>query len=265
MKFVYDISGAEPILRDYPVYDAASLNYGTLLQLGTTDPDVGADEGQALVNAYNATAANSGTNIVGMLNENTYESGGTVPDRVPSTTTGPYYGKVIINPLAIYRGEISLAAADDIAITSTAAATLTVPSLADDIDGCFVYFPLTQTGVKGSLRQLIASAAGSATMDSALVTTGGATDTIVIISREFKSPANLGTAGDNFVGSSAAAPEAAVKFIILNRMADLNGGIVPLRYADHSGLNGLDLIRQGIGPKFFYDVLAVDHLFNNVS
>jgi hypothetical protein len=257
MKYAYTLDGSEVILRDYPVYGAAALQYGALMQLGTTDPDSGADEGQAAVIAYNATAANSGTNVIGMLNEAI-----ALADLVaPSTVVGPKYGKIIINPSAVYRGEISLAAADDIAITSTSTTTLTVASLQDDIDGAFVYFPLTQTGVKGSLRQLVASASGSATMDSALVTTGGASDTIVIIPRELKSPCNLSSDATKFVGSDATAIEGAAKFIILSRLIDADGGVEPIRYARHSGLNNLDQVRGGV--KFYLDVIPVDHLFGN--
>ena len=259
MKYAYTLDGSEVILRDYPVYGAAALKYGALMQLGVADPDAGGDEGQAAVIAYNATAANSGTNVIGMLNEDI-----ALADLVaPSTAVGPKYGKIIINPSAVYKGEISLAAADDTLITSTAAATLTVANLQDDIDGAFVYFPLTLTGVKGSLRQLLASAAGSATMDSALVTNGAGTDTIVIISRELKSPCNLSSDATKFVGSDVTAIEGAAKFIILNRFIDMDGGVELLKYKNHCGINNLHLVKGGTGVKFYYDVLPVDHLFGN--
>jgi len=257
MKYAYTLDGSEVILRDYPVYGAAALGYGALMQIGTADPDSATDEGQCAVIAYNGTAANSGTNVIGMLNEAI-----ALADLVaPSTVVGPKYGKIIINPSAVYRGEISLAAADDTAITSTSTTTLTVASLQDDIDGAFVYFPLTQVGVKGSLRQLVASASGSATMDSALVTTGAGTDTIVVIPRELKSPCNLSSDATKFVGSDVTAIEGATKFIVLSRLIDADGGIEPIRYARHSGLNGLDQVKGGV--KFYLDVIPVDHLFGN--
>ena len=40
-KWRYDITGAEPIVRDMPVYDAATLVYGEYVMKGTTDPDSG--------------------------------------------------------------------------------------------------------------------------------------------------------------------------------------------------------------------------------
>ena len=177
----YDTTGAEPILRDMPVYDAATLVYGEFVMKGTTDPDSGADESISLVTGYSATAANSMIDGVGIMNETVDTNSSPSCASAYSTTTGPCYGKVIINPFAIYRTEHSLAAADDVAITSTSGTTVTIASLADDADGYFIYFPTSAAGVKGSLRLLVASAAGSATMDSALTTDGTAADTAVLI------------------------------------------------------------------------------------
>ena len=44
-RWHYDLTGAEPIFMEMPVYDSSNLDNGELLQLGTTDPDSGADEG----------------------------------------------------------------------------------------------------------------------------------------------------------------------------------------------------------------------------
>jgi hypothetical protein len=262
MRYHYDLSGGEAIIRDYPVYDAANLDAGELLMLGTTDPDSGADESQALITAYNATAANQAIDAIGILNESTYESGGTTPSRAPSTTTGPYYGKVIINPLAVYLVEQSLAAADDAAITSTSTTTLTVSSLQDDIDGAWVYFPLTQSGVKGSLRLLAASASGSATMDSALTTTGGSSDTIVLISQPLKYSLPLEAAAKKVSsGDCTAQLNAATNLRILQTYIDRDTGYELMRPQVHYALNNLDQVKGGNGPKFYYDILLKDHIF----
>jgi hypothetical protein len=267
MEWVYDITGAEPILRDMPVYDAATLAKGELLMLGTTDPDSNADQGQALITAYNSTAANSAIDAVGILNDDAYDSAlgtgnYTAPSSVPATATnGAYYGKVIINPFAIYRAEHSLLAADDVAITSTSTTTLTVGSLSDDIDGCYAYFPLTDDGVKGSLRYIVAAASGSCTMDSALTTTGDSSDTVCIIAPALKYATNLTADGTKVASGNCQGIFGATNIRILESYIDRDRGIEPLRKAKHSGLNGLDNCKGGNGPKFYSDIMLKDHAY----
>ena len=251
MRWTYDITGAEPIIRDYRVYDAGALVAGQLMQLGTTDPDSGADQGLALVTAYNATAANTATNALGILLEAVASPGNPI--------TAPSYAKVIINPGAVYRVEHSLAAADDAAITSTSTTTVTVPSLADDSDGYWVYFPTATAGVKGSLRLLTAGASGSATMDSALTVAGTGADTAVLISPELKTAPNLTSAGTIVSSGALTALGGAAKLRILHSYIDRDAGLEILQAGVHEGIDDLDKVKQGLGPKFYYDIVMIDH------
>jgi len=255
MKYSYDFYSHEAIVRDYLVYDAANLDYGELLMLDTTATEPG-----RFVTAYNATAANQAINAIGILNEKTYESGGTTPDT--ATGSGGQYGKIIINPFAIYKVEHSLAAADDVAITSTSTTTLTVPSLQDNIDFNWVYFPLTQVGVKGSLRLITASASGSCTMDSALVTTGGGSDTVVVIAAPGQYSLPL-TAAAKVVASGDCQTQlkAATNIRILETFIDRDQGLEPMKPGIHKGLNNLDKVKGGNGPKFYYKIMLKDHVF----
>ena len=256
-KFHYDLTGAEPIIRDYRIYDSAALAQGEFLQLGTTDPDSNADMSLALITGYNATAANTCIDAVGILNENTFAT--TVPSTAPDSA--PTFGKVICNPFAVYLTEQSLAAADDVAITSTSTTTLTVPSLADDIDGYWAYFPLTASGVKGSLRLITASASGSCTMDSALTTTGNGSDTVVLISPEMKYSFNLEAAATKVSSSNCQAANEATNIRILQTYIDRDLGLEVMRPATHLALNNLDTVKGGTGPRFYYDLLLKDHIF----
>jgi hypothetical protein len=185
-----------------------------------------------------------------------------VPSNLPSTTTGPYYGKVIINPGAVYMVEQAMDAANDVAITSTSTTTLTVPSLQDDLDGAWAYFPLSADGVKGSLRLLVASASGSATMDSALTTAGTNADTVVIVSPGMKYSLPL-TADALKVssGDAQATVNAATNLRILQTLIDRDAGIEVMRPATHNGLNNLNLVKGGIGPKVYYDIICKDHIY----
>jgi len=261
-KWSYDITGAEIILRDVPVYDAATIVDGEFIMLGTSDPDAGADEGISFVTGYNATPANQCIDALGICKETVTTASSPSIASTYSTTTGPCYAKAIINPFAVYMVEQSLAAADDVAITSTAAATLTVAGLQDDIDGCHVYFPLSAAGVKGSLRLLTAAAAGSATMDSALVANGTAADTIVLISAQNKYSLPLIADGTK-VGSGACDTtyNSATNLRILETLIDRDAGLELLTPAKFNGINNLHLVKGGNGPKIYYKVMLKDHIF----
>ena len=51
MKWAYDLTGAEPIIKDIPVYDAATIAAGELVMLGASAYTAGADAGYAAVSA----------------------------------------------------------------------------------------------------------------------------------------------------------------------------------------------------------------------
>lgn len=262
MKWSYDIAESEIIVRDVPAYDAATIVQGELLMKGTTDPDSANDEAISFVTAYDAVAANQAIDALGISLETATTSSTPSIASAYSTTTGPCYVKAIINPSAVYMVEQALDAANDVAITSTAGTTLTVAALQDDIDGCFVYFPLSATGVKGSFRLLTAAAAGSATMDTALTVNGTAADTVVLISAPNKY--SLPLTADSLKVSSGdcqATYNAATNIRILEALIDRDGGLENLMPKAHNGLNNLHLVKGGNGPKIFYKIILKDHIF----
>jgi hypothetical protein len=261
-KWSYDLTGAEIILRDVPVYDAATIAQGELIMKGTTDPDSANDEGISFVTAYDGTAANQAIDALGISLETVTTSSPISVASAYSTTTGPCYAKAIINPFAVYMIEQSLAAADDVALTSTSGTTVTVPSLQDDLDGCHVYFPLSATGVKGSLRLLTASASGSATMDSALVANGTGADTVVLISapNQYSLPLEANALKVSS-GDIQATYKAATNIRILETLIDRDAGLEIVTPAKFNGLNNLHLVKGGNGPKVFYKILLKDHIF----
>lgn len=269
MKWSYDITGAEPIIRDEPVYDAAAIALGELLMLGTTDPDSGADEGISFVTAYSATAANSAVDALGISLESLTTSSDPSVASTYSTTAGPAYAKCIINPFAIYQAEHSTAAADDVAITSTSSTTVTIASLSDDIDGSWVYFNGTTSGVQGSLRLLTASASGSATMDSALTTAGTASDTAVIITPYNKNITNLTADATAVASGNCQGIYGATNIRSLQTIIDKDGGLEIMKPNIHYALDNLDRAKggggasssAGVGAKFYYQIMLKDHIF----
>lgn len=258
MRYAYDITHAEVIIRDYRIFSSSALAQGALMQLGTTDPDSGADKALALVPAFNATPGSTAIDAVGILNENTFAA--SAPNGDPTSTT-PSYGKVIINPFAVYRAEHSQAAADDAAITSTSGTTVTVPSLPEDLDGYWIYFPLTAAGVKGSFRLLTASAVGSATMASALSVAGTAADTVIVIAPELKYSFNLSSDSTKVSSGAATGANDATNIRVLHSYIDKDEGLEILKANIHRSIDNLNLVRSGFGPKFYYDLLLKDHAF----
>lgn len=261
MEWHYDLTGAEPIIKDEPLYDSATIAKGELVMLGGTDPDSGNDEGTSFVTAYSATSANSAVDALGICIETLDTSSSPSIASDYSTTTGPCYGKCIINPFAVYKAEHSLAAAHDQAITSTSSTTVTIGTLADDIDGFWVYFPLTQSGVKGSLRLLTASASGSATMDSALNTAGTSSDTAVLISPPNHYAFNLDTTATKIDSSNCQAVDEATNIRVVQTYIDRDAGLEVMRPNEHYALDDLDKVKGGNGPKFYYDIVLKDHIF----
>lgn len=112
-KFHYDLSGAEPIVRDVPIYAAATIAKGEMVQMGAT--------GGALAAGFitsNVLTTTAGVDSLGVCNEtitttSKADFGDIVSTAATTATpaissiastvaTGSRYGKVIINPLAVY-------------------------------------------------------------------------------------------------------------------------------------------------------------------
>lgn len=257
MRYHYSlVPEDEPIIRDMAIYDGTLLNNGELLMKGTTDPDSNADQGISLITAFGTTTAEA-VDAVGILQDVRYQSGGIAPTAVYATATnGPYYGKVIINPFAIYLAEYDQS--DAITITSTSTTTLTVGSLEDDIDGSFVYFVGTHTGVTGSLRAITASASGSCTMDSALTTTGVSTDTIIRTHMPLSLYNKLNDEATGLSTTAAIGTTVTLRTVENYIQAD-NIPFAPLRKASHKGKNNLSK------AKLFADICMLDHVYNVLS
>lgn len=264
MRYHYSlIPEDEPIIRDMAIYDAALLANGELLMKGTTDPDSNADQAMSLVTAFGTTTAEA-VDAVGILVDSRWNpnvsgvgGAGTIPSAVYATAaSGPYYGKVIVNPFAIYLAEYDQS--DAITITSTSTTTLTVGSLEDDIDGSFVYFVGTHTGVTGSLRAVITAAAGSCVMDSALTTTGASTDTIIRTHMPLSLYNKLNDEATGLSTTAAIGSTVTLRTVENYVQAD-NIPFVPLRKASHKGKNNLQK------AKLFADICMLDHAYNVLS
>jgi hypothetical protein len=252
MQFHYDLTGAEPIVRDVPVYDAsttASFVKGELLMLGATDPDSDADQGISFITAYVSASANEGVDALGTILETVANAAALYNGAAPA------YAKAIINPFAVYLCEYSQAAADDTAITTGGVSTsLTITSIEDDIEGGWAYFPLAAGAAKGKLRFITEATTNTLTVDSAITTTTA--DTIIKILPVNHRLTSL-NAGATALLTKAAAGSTVTFHIAENYIQSDGHGLQPLRPTTHAGLNSLT------NARFYADLVMLDHVYNN--
>jgi hypothetical protein len=258
MKWAYDLCGAEPIIKDEPVYDAAALAYGELLMLGASAFTAGADAGFALVTAVPTTVmANMAVDAVGIcLEDKSTSSSTSVATAHNVTTGGGCYAKVIINPFAIYRAGVT----DGLAVASSASTNEVcitgVPASA--FDGSWVYFNASAGPNYGTLRKVVTSAtAGTQDLDLAATATITTADTVLIIAEKNKYPHDL--AADALTVSTTTVGGFGVTNIrVVENYIDRGAGMEILRYGTHRQ------VELGTGlyvPKFYQDLMMKDHAF----
>ena len=255
MRYFKDIYGAPgPIVELVPVYDATSLSDGALIMQGTTDPDSNADHGVAFVVATTGSSAEA-VDSLGIIQGITGDYGQAVTVTTLPDTAAPPYLRAIVNPGAVYLAEY--AQADTMAVASTSTTTITVTSLEDDIDIGWVFIVTTAvTGNAYNLRQLTASAAGSATMDAALSGGNETSGTAIKILPVNHRLTKLNTAATG-LGTDAAAGSCVALHIKENWIAGDGTTLVPLRAANHRNTN------WNANTKLFAEIVQLDHVFKN--
>lgn len=228
MKWSYDLTGAEPIVKDMPVYDATTLVQGELLMLGASAFTAGADAGFGLVSAYTTTVMSAAAvKAVGinLATKTTNAASNTIPpslsipttqnaNQVPSVatacniTTGVFCtSKVIVNPFAVYQAEVTTADALSIASSSSTSMFTVTGVPVSTFNGAWIYFCASAGPNFGSVRRCISSAtAGTLLMDKAVVNTITTADKVILISPVNMNPymvsADAVTLGQTTVGSS---------------------------------------------------------------
>ena len=252
MKYHYDVTGAEAIVRDLRVYSAGDLTIGQAVCAGPV-----------------ATAANQGgviaadedvlSNIVGVMNE-------TVTAASVTATGVDVYGKVIINPGAVYLARYSQLAADDVPDTAGDATgkSLTVTQVADH-EGCWAY--VTSVGGSsdgyGNLFK-VGATTGTTVLTAATdyddnlegVAIG---DTAIVIHQPYGADVaggsvNLASGGINLQGYTAAAA-AGAGMILEVYITSKDRPMEALRAAKHSGNN-----YASEAPQFYGDLWFPEHM-----
>lgn len=251
MKYHYDVNGAEAIVRDLRVYDAGDLTIGQAVMAGPV-----------------ATAANQGgviaadvaqlENIAGVMNE-------TVTAASVTATGVDVYGKVIINPGAVYLARYSQLAADDVPCTGADATgkTVTVTQVADH-EGCWAYITDVYGGTgEGNLFK-VGATTGTTVLTAATdyddnLEANEVGDTVIVLHQPYGADVaggsvNLASGGINLQGYTAT-PAAGAGVILEVYITSQTRPMEPLRAIQHSGSN-----YATEAPQFYGDLWFAEHM-----
>lgn len=274
MRWTYDLTGAEPIIKDCPIYDATNLENGELLMKGAVS--TGTTNGWvSLITAYTTDGHTQAVDAAGILLETQYGAQGTTtPSQTFAGTTGVRFGKVIINPFAVYRAEYGQTGTDDCVVgtSNTTTAIGQVMATADEAIGGFIYFTYTlgnTAALMGSLRMVTDNTIESATVATLSATPSDAVDMFICIQ-----PAHNYTMGLAATGTKLSSAGTTMTDLMSNAEGD-NLRIVEswmeapgIGYVALTGyknrdsnltLGALDDLPEE--TKFYSDILCKDHMF----
>ena len=258
MRFHYDTTGAEPILRDIRVYNSGALLKGTVMAAG---PVATAENCGAMIVAD----SNVLSNIIGLLNEDVSSA-----DALSVVATGvDKYAKAIINPFAIYLAKYSTHADDDEVTTTTTPKVLTQTMITDHERGwAYVTNAGSSAGGFGNLFQIGASGTtatitAATDYDEDMKNTLANVDTFIVMPAPYTADvAGYGidlSEASGQVSMQLAGYEttagAGAAIILENYITSKNRPMEPLVCAKHSGYNYADE-----DPKFYGDVWFPEHL-----
>ena len=259
LKYHYDVTGAEIILRDIRIYNSGALLAGTAMASG---PVATAENCGAAIVADSDVLSN----IIGVLNEDV-----TAANALSVVATGvDFYAKLIINPFAVYLGKYSEHADDDSANTSASSTgkVLTATMVTDHERGwAYITDTGSSTGGFGNLFQIGASSttasitAATSYDDNMLGNTTN--DTFIVMA----APYSADVAGQG-IDLSEATGQISMQLAGYNSTAGAGSGLIlenyikssirpmePLVCSRHSGYN-----YKGEDPKFYGDIIFTEHL-----
>jgi hypothetical protein len=256
MQWHYDVTGAEPILRDLRVYNVGALSKGAAMMYG---PVATAENGGVAI----ITDIAQCENIIGVLNEDM-----TAAECLSVVATGvDKYGKIIINPFAVYLAKYSQLAADDVPCTAADATgkTVTVTQVANH-ERAWAYITNVYSSTLGGYGNLFQVGAQTGTTvltaatgyDDALLANATG-DTVIVLPSPYSADVagggiNLATGACNLSGYTASAGAGCI-IILENYIESKSRPMEPLVCSRHSGIN-----YKGEAPQFYGDVFFPEHL-----
>ena len=275
MKFHYDLTQAEPIVRDVPVYAAASINTGEGLYAAI---------GSSTTKAIFITAGGAGSAAfvkgLGISNETaTTTSKADFGDRISAAATtttdaiasiantvatGARYAKAIINPSAVYLAEYDQSSAAYCTSAAVSASVTYTQTVEQYMDGGWLYCVPGVTGAvaanEGQLRYLSVSSGTSYYTFLQAATLTAAERVITLY------PVNHRITGVNAAAqetklsrlTSMAAGAGLGLHVMENYVGGKNKPLEPMRMQVHDNLTDKTL-------KFYADVTLIDHVYNSLS
>ena len=262
MKWAYDLCGAEPIIKDEPVYDSATIAYGELVMLGATAFSAGADAGVALISAVPDTVGGTqAVNAVGIALETktTADSPSVATAWNTTAATVGCYAKVIVNPFAVYRSEVgtdgfsiaSSASTDEFAVTGVGQ---------NSLNGQWCFFSASDGPNFGELRRIVSSAAGSTcNLDNAVSATITTADEVVVVAQKNQYANILGATAVSTSQTTVGGNTADNLRVIESYVSTLGGSHGPLEIleARHNNVK----LTNASKVRFYNDLVMKDHAF----
>ena len=253
MNFSYDLVQAEPVIKDMRVYHTSAITRGMVATHGIAAT---AEMQGCATPAVAATASNT---------LGTFEEEISAADALSVVATGvDFYGKVMINPFAIYRAKYSQLAADDTPTSTTTQKILTGTSVTDHERGwAYVTDVGSSTDGFGNLFQIGASTSTTAIVaatdfDDNMVATSNS-DTFIVMPAPFS--ADVIGYGCNLAANISdirgyAGTGGAAIMVLENYIDNRAYAMQALRASVHSGRNFATDAAQ-----FYADVYLADSVF----
>ena len=283
MKWAYDLTGAEIIIKDVPVYDSATIAYGEMVQLGTTNFTAGGSGKMSYVTAGPATSgASTVADGLGVSVETKTTDSSPSIDVAMNTTADICTAKVIVNPFAVYRAQIeagstantgALAIASCSAGTASATSALTITggftsTAAGNFQGQWVIFTATAGPNYGTIRRVLVSGttAGDCDLDVALKTTATTDDKVVLLTQPGSMPNTLTVDGIKIGMNSAGSGEAMTAGCrVVDNIIDRGVGLERLTINAHlpGSTNSamVNTMSASTPLKVYQDIVIRDHVF----
>lgn len=264
MRYHYDVTGAEAIVRDIPVYAAQAIPEGIAMGAGVTATEV--NNGRAIVATGTELAR-----IIGVTNETV-----SAANALAVLATGyENYAKLIINPFAIWLTKYDTAASYDIALTGADATgkSCTAADIGNANETGFWVYITDVGGSTAGFGNLFCTGAVTGTTVLTAVTdydnslsANAIGDTMILMHPRY----GAGVAGGNIdLVNSSATVEATISgqvagagsgaaVVLENYITSKQRPLEPLVISRHSGIN-----YKGEDPDFYADVFLPEHMLAN--
>ena len=275
MKFHYDFSDSEPIYRDVPIYAAAGVVQGEGVMMAsigsTTDGEFtpwGTGSGAA-VNSLGECCEQITTTSLASYGDHISTAATTTSRAISSIAstiaTGNRYGKVIVNPYAVYLTELDLSSASYCTAAADSGTTTYTQTVEQYNEGSWIYVVPGVTGSvvgnQGQLRYVsVSTSTTSYTLLTAMTTTTA--EKIVSIKPINHRLVGLSAASAGVVNNvtklsnlTSMAAQATVNLhVIENYVGGPNKPLEPMRQQTHDGIQDTTL-------KFYSDIIQLDHCY----